>query len=212
MPSAAICIPGVASIYLVMRLCVRHDCRSSQCYPLTSTRQGTTGEGIHPRVHEHKPVNRVAGSHLVARPKKLNRQSTACTQAFLLTMVSHAMRLPATQAGLSRPPSVQTRHCDHLQAVCCMLCVPVKPADAATGSFSEELDQTIVNVPNSLSSGEDSLPLRSLSKYFEGPKKRQIQQCTKTCVTTCTRGGAGTPMLHEEYVIPTVPNGIVSLC
>lgn len=54
-----------------------------------------------------------------------------------------------------------------------------------------DADDAILNIPGNLSAVEDSQPRKSLSKYFQGPQKARIQKCTKECVTTCTRGGAG---------------------
>lgn len=94
-----------------------------------------------------------------------------------------------------------TQHPKCLQVLCCVSCICVDPAAAAGGSVSVDADPTIVNIPNSLSSVEDSQSRKSLSKYFEGPQRRQIQDCTKACVTTCTRGGAGASKVHAMIIV-----------
>ncbi|KAJ0985218.1 hypothetical protein J5N97_003574 [Dioscorea zingiberensis] len=54
-------------------------------------------------------------------------------------------------------------------------------------SSSSTLDETLSNVPQTLS-GDDGRKAR-----IQRPKSRQAESCTIKCVTTCIRGGAGSP-------------------
>ncbi|XP_058113408.1 uncharacterized protein LOC131256556 isoform X3 [Magnolia sinica] len=47
--------------------------------------------------------------------------------------------------------------------------------------------ETLSNIPQTLS-GEDGKPAR-----IQRPKSRKAESCTVKCVTTCIRGGAGSP-------------------
>ncbi|KAM0939390.1 hypothetical protein DsansV1_C21g0170151 [Dioscorea sansibarensis] len=57
-----------------------------------------------------------------------------------------------------------------------------------SSSSSSTLDKTLSNVPQILSSGDDGKQAR-----IQKPKSRQAESCTIKCVTTCIRGGAGSP-------------------
>lgn len=54
-------------------------------------------------------------------------------------------------------------------------------------------------VPQGLSSADSSTAPR-LGSLLEGPKGKQIQQCTRKCVPTCIRGGQGSPGLGPMSV------------
>lgn len=122
----------------------------------------------------------------------------ACVLALVrcLTMCAHIRCNESNSAGLLLHSYETCIVISNFQAVSSAPFVLNGTVLAATGSVAVEAEETIVNIPKSLSSNEDSQPRKNLSKYFEGPQRRQIQQCTKICVTTCTRGGAGVNLVH----------------
>jgi hypothetical protein len=57
-------------------------------------------------------------------------------------------------------------------------------------------DQYFQTVPQGLSiSAEDKAPRVALGKMLEGKKGKEVQQCVRKCVPTCTRTGQGSPGL-----------------
>ncbi|GAB4820899.1 hypothetical protein N2152v2_007945 [Parachlorella kessleri] len=80
------------------------------------------------------------------------------------------------------------------------------PALANTSNFTvrpqeSEEEQYFITVPQDLSSADgarDKAP--RLGALIEGPKGKQVQQCTRTCVPTCIRGGQGAPGLGPMSV------------
>lgn len=63
----------------------------------------------------------------------------------------------------------------------------------AVGEGAEE-DTYFETVPQGLASADSSTAPR-LGALIEGPKGKQVQQCTRKCVPTCIRGGQGAPGL-----------------
>ncbi|KAH7687950.1 hypothetical protein IHE45_03G000600 [Dioscorea alata] len=57
-----------------------------------------------------------------------------------------------------------------------------------SSSSTSTLDKTLSNIPQILSSGDDGKQAR-----IQKPKSRKAESCTIKCVTTCIRGGAGSP-------------------
>ncbi|XP_039145064.1 uncharacterized protein LOC120282328 isoform X2 [Dioscorea cayenensis subsp. rotundata] len=57
-----------------------------------------------------------------------------------------------------------------------------------SSSSTSTLDKTLSNIPQTLSSGDDVKQAR-----IQKPKSRKAESCTIKCVTTCIRGGAGSP-------------------
>ncbi|KAL4457482.1 hypothetical protein ABPG75_012347 [Micractinium tetrahymenae] len=69
----------------------------------------------------------------------------------------------------------------------------------APGPEAAEEEQYFETVPQGLSSADSSTAPR-LGSLLEGPKGKQIQQCTRKCVPTCIRGGQGSPGLGPMSV------------
>lgn len=69
----------------------------------------------------------------------------------------------------------------------------------AAGPEAAEEEQYFETVPQGLSSADSSTAPR-LGSLLEGPKGKQIQQCTRKCVPTCIRGGQGSPGLGPMSV------------
>ena len=68
-------------------------------------------------------------------------------------------------------------------------------ASAATVGLaieSSEQGDTLANIPQTLS-GECILPNDCKTARIQKPKSRQAESCTIKCVTTCIRGGEGSP-------------------
>ncbi|KAL6144369.1 PREDICTED: uncharacterized protein LOC101303248 [Fragaria vesca subsp. vesca] len=68
-------------------------------------------------------------------------------------------------------------------------------ASAATVGLaieSPEQGDTLANIPQTLS-GECILPNDCKKARIQKPKSRQAESCTIKCVTTCIRGGEGSP-------------------
>jgi hypothetical protein len=70
-----------------------------------------------------------------------------------------------------------------------------------TGGEEAE-DEYFETVPQGLSSSDDANEPRvpRLGSLLEGPKGKEIQQCTRKCVPTCIRGGQGAPGLGPMSV------------
>lgn len=66
----------------------------------------------------------------------------------------------------------------------------------------EAKEQYFQTVPQGLEAAEDSSKEKSprLSSYLQGPKGKEIQQCTRRCTSTCIRGGQGAPGLGPMAV------------
>ncbi|KAF3784438.1 hypothetical protein EJ110_NYTH30190 [Nymphaea thermarum] len=83
--------------------------------------------------------------------------------------------------GTGRASWLSTRACHH----------PVAGLLAAAVIFSSanslEPPETLSNIPQTLS-GDDGKAAR-----IQKPKSRRAESCTVKCVTTCIRGGAGSP-------------------
>ncbi|PRW56120.1 Mitochondrial import inner membrane translocase subunit tim-10 isoform 1 [Chlorella sorokiniana] len=71
-------------------------------------------------------------------------------------------------------------------------------SEPPAGEAAEE-DQYFETVPQGLDSKDSSTAPR-LGALIEGPKGKQVQQCTKKCVPTCIRGGQGAPGLGPMSV------------
>ena len=77
------------------------------------------------------------------------------------------------------------------------------PAEGNTENYTIDVrpsendpeDQYFQTVPQGLSSEDQGPKGPKLSSYLEGPKGREVQQCTRKCVPTCIRGGQGAPGL-----------------
>lgn len=61
---------------------------------------------------------------------------------------------------------------------------------AAAGAVEES--ETLSNIPQTLS-GECALPKDCKKARIQRPKSRKAESCTIKCVTTCIRGGDGSP-------------------
>ncbi|XXG70930.1 hypothetical protein AAC387_Pa07g0297 [Persea americana] len=57
----------------------------------------------------------------------------------------------------------------------------------SSAAFQTPQPDTLSNIPQTLS-GDDGKPSR-----IQRPKSRKAESCTVKCVTTCIRGGAGSP-------------------
>ncbi|XP_068337047.1 uncharacterized protein [Pyrus communis] len=57
---------------------------------------------------------------------------------------------------------------------------------------SPEQSETLENIPQTLS-GECALPKDCKKPRIQRPKSRKAESCTIKCVTTCIRGGEGSP-------------------
>ncbi|GAX75114.1 hypothetical protein CEUSTIGMA_g2558.t1 [Chlamydomonas eustigma] len=57
-------------------------------------------------------------------------------------------------------------------------------------AYPEAGGGTFENIPGQLRS-DGSEPAVRLGSLFSGKKKKEIEQCTRKCVPTCTRGGEG---------------------
>ncbi|KAG2422467.1 hypothetical protein HXX76_015991 [Chlamydomonas incerta] len=68
------------------------------------------------------------------------------------------------------------------------------PASLAVLSPSEPDIDTFENVPSQLSAQGEVRDV-PLSSVVSGPKKKEIENCTRKCVPTCARGGDGAPGL-----------------
>lgn len=83
------------------------------------------------------------------------------------------------------------------------LITPPLPALANTENYTIDVrpsegnpeDEYFQTVPQGLSSEDQGPKGPKLSSYLEGPKGREVQQCTRKCVPTCIRGGQGAPGL-----------------
>lgn len=66
----------------------------------------------------------------------------------------------------------------------------------------EAKEQYFQTVPQGLEASDDSSKEKSprLSSYLQGPKGKEIQQCTRRCTSTCIRGGQGAPGLGPMAV------------
>ncbi|GLC38398.1 hypothetical protein PLESTM_000723000 [Pleodorina starrii] len=67
------------------------------------------------------------------------------------------------------------------------------PSLAVIAASDPDID-TFENVPAQLSSAGEAAAV-PLSSVVSGPKKREIEGCTRKCVPTCIRGGEGAPGL-----------------
>jgi len=69
--------------------------------------------------------------------------------------------------------------------------------------------ETLSNIPQTLS-GECTLPKDCKKARIQKPKSRKAESCTIKCVTTCIRGGDGSPGEGPFNVIRYIINFLVS--
>ncbi|XP_008245063.1 PREDICTED: uncharacterized protein LOC103343169 [Prunus mume] len=68
----------------------------------------------------------------------------------------------------------------------------IASASASAAMESPENSETLSNIPQTLS-GECALPTDCKKARIQRPKSRKAESCTIKCVTTCIRGGDGSP-------------------
>lgn len=86
--------------------------------------------------------------------------------------------------------------------------VPPLPASANTADFTLDVrpserdvqEEYFQTVPQGLSSADEAPKGPRLGSLLEGPKGKEVQQCTRKCVPTCIRGGQGAPGLGPMSV------------
>jgi hypothetical protein len=70
----------------------------------------------------------------------------------------------------------------------------VEPIKVEAGvNPTEQYFKTVKDLDSS--SEDEKRPRKKLSKYLEGPRGKEIQQCARRCTSTCIRGGQGAPGL-----------------
>ena len=63
---------------------------------------------------------------------------------------------------------------------------------ATSDVFSRYSDEAMRPIPEKLrAADEDAAPRKTLGKLLQGSQKRQVQQCAKECVGSCSSGRSG---------------------
>lgn len=101
----------------------------------------------------------------------------------------------------SRPRLLKSKSCHPDSCKCKQVVVHSSLQQAATGLFAAvvlfsasapDAADTLSDVPQTLS-GECLMPQDCNKGKIQRPKSRQAESCTIKCVTTCIRGGGGSP-------------------
>ncbi|KAK1268020.1 hypothetical protein QJS04_geneDACA014038 [Acorus gramineus] len=102
-----------------------------------------------------------------------------------------------SRKAITSPPHlhhhIRRTHCDGrpraMLFCCCYNPASTLAVVVVTAALLASSTDTLSNVPQTLSAGDDpGGPTR-----IQHPKSRRAESCTVKCVTTCIRGGAGSP-------------------
>lgn len=87
---------------------------------------------------------------------------------------------------------------------------------STAGAIDQELTETLSNIPQTLS-GECASVEDCRKARIQRPKSRKAESCTIKCVTTCIRGGDGSPgegplnIRRSSYLSSSLPCSIFAL-
>ncbi|BFG24043.1 hypothetical protein CerSpe_103170 [Prunus speciosa] len=96
------------------------------------------------------------------------------------------------RATTSTNSSSRSRSRSILLATAGLLAAAAVIGSASAAMESPENSETLSNIPQTLS-GECALPTDCKKARIQRPKSRKAESCTIKCVTTCIRGGDGSP-------------------
>ncbi|XP_050104376.1 uncharacterized protein LOC126583883 [Malus sylvestris] len=104
---------------------------------------------------------------------------------------ANGITIRSTSQATSSSSSRRSRSRSFLLATAGFLAAAAVLASAGAVE-SPEQSETLENIPQTLS-GECALPKDCKKPRIQRPKSRRAESCTIKCVTTCIRGGEGSP-------------------